>query len=102
MKLFPFSILLLMLCGSLTAEEPQRVYEGEVTGIFCSACSSHVKAALMQMKGVQAVKIRAAAKNGLPRVRITSTQPVSRESIVQALGEKSKMYDVRNLKSVNP
>lgn len=95
-------LLLLFLTAALTAAEPPRTYEGEVAGIFCSACSSHVKAAISQIEGVQSVKILTAPKGGLPRLRVTSTKPLTREQAVAALGEKSKMFDIRFLKQVNP
>jgi copper chaperone CopZ len=76
-----------------------KTYEGEVAGIFCSACSSHVKAALLTIDGVKTVKITAApAAGGLPRVRITATRPITRDLALKALGEKAKLYDIRSLK----
>lgn len=95
-----FFILFLTLT-TLAAAEPVRTYEGEVAGIFCSACSSHVKAALSKIEGVRSVKILTAPKGGLPRLRITSTQPLSLEQAMAALGEKSKMFDIRSLKLVS-
>ena len=53
---------------------------------FCSACSSHVKAALSKIDGVQSVKITTADKGGLPKLKITSTKPLTREIAIQALG----------------
>jgi copper chaperone CopZ len=96
------ALLYLLLCVvSLTfAADPVQKYEGEVAGIFCSACSSHVKAALSKIDGVQSVKITTADKGGLPKLKITSTKPLTLEIAVQALGEKAKMYHIQSLKPV--
>jgi copper chaperone CopZ len=94
-------IWLVLVCQSFAADPVQK-YEGEVAGIFCSACSSHVKAALLTIDGVQSVKITTADKGGLPKLLITSTKPLTREAAIQALGEKAKMYHIQSLKPVTP
>lgn len=94
-------IFIFFFCVCQTfAAEPTQAYEGEVAGIFCSACSSHVKAALLKIDGVQSVKITTAPKGGLPKLHITSTKPLTRELAIQALGEKAKMYNIQTLKLV--
>jgi copper chaperone CopZ len=98
MKTF-LTIFFILVCQTFAAE-PVQQYEGEIAGIFCSACSSHVKAALSMIDGVQAVKITTADKGGLPKLKITSTKPLTREMAVQALGEKAKMYHIQSLKPV--
>jgi len=100
-------ILILLFTISITltaAEPPTKRYEGEVAGIFCSACSSHVKAALMTIEGVKSVKITTAPKGGLPKLIITSqsTKPITQEMAIKALGEKAKMYHIQSLKPVAP
>lgn len=96
-------LLLLSLVACFgRAAEPLKTYEGEIAGIFCSACSSHVKAALQQIDGVQSVKILAAAPGGLPKLKITTTKPLTRRQAVQALGDKAKMYDIRTLQPALP
>lgn len=99
--------LLTTLCLGLTlhaADAKPQKYEGQVAGIFCSACSSHVKAALMTIEGVQSVKITTAPKNGLPKLIITTTsaKPLTQEMAVKALGDKAKMYHIQSLKPVAP
>jgi len=98
------ALLYLLLCfvSPTFAADPVQKYEGEVAGIFCSACSSHVKAALLAIDGVQSVKITTADKGGLPKLLITSTKPLTREAAIQALGEKAKMYHIQSLKPVTP
>lgn len=91
-----------LLSAAAFAAEPLQVYEGEVTGLFCSACSSHVKAALERIDGVESVKILAAPKGGLPRLRVTSRRPLTRDQAVAALGDKAKLYDIRSLQAVQP
>lgn len=91
-----------LLSTAALAADPLQTYEGEVAGLFCSACSSHVKAALEQIDGVESVKILAAPKGGLPRLRLTSRRPLTREQAVAALGDKAKLYDIRSLHPVQP
>jgi copper chaperone CopZ len=98
MKTF-LSIFFILVCHAFAADFPLK-YEGEVAGIFCSACSDHVKAALLKIDGVQSVKITTPPKGGLPHLHITSTKPLTREIAIQALGEKAKMYHIESLKLV--
>ncbi len=91
-----------LLSAAVLAADPLQVYEGEVAGLFCSACSSHVKAALERIDGVESVKILAAPKGGLPRLRVTSRRPLTRDQAVAALGDKAKLYDIRSLQPVQP
>lgn len=95
MKTF-LSFFFILVCQAFAAD-PVRNYEGEVAGIFCSACSDHVKAALLKIDGVQSVKITTPPKGGLPHLHISSTKPLTREIAVQALGEKAKMYHIQSL-----
>lgn len=91
-------LLFILLAASLSpAAEPLKTYEGEVAGIFCSACSSHVKEAVMKIEGVRSAKILSPQKDGLPRLRILSTKPVTVEQAAKALGEQGKMYSIRSL-----
>lgn len=89
-----------LLVGLAPAAEPALTYEGEVAGIFCSACSSHVKAAMMTVKGVQSARILSPQKGGLPRLQIISSRPITREEAVKALGDQAKIYNIRSLDPV--
>lgn len=99
-------ILILLLCltaiVSCDAIEPLTFrYEGEVAGVMCSACSSHVEAALKKIPGVKSITILPARDGGVPRLQITATSAkITREDCVNALGEHATMYDVRSLKLV--
>ncbi|SKB01764.1 Heavy-metal-associated domain-containing protein [Prosthecobacter debontii] len=89
-----------LMTASLRAGEPQPTYhyEGEVAGVVCSACSSHVKAALSKLEGVREVKIALGKEGSLPRIKLISTSPnLTREAAVKSLGEEAKMYDIRSL-----
>ncbi len=96
------SLLLILLTTSCHALEPVSFqYEGEVAGVMCSACSNHVQTAVKTIPGVQSVTVTPAKDGGLPKLHITATSAkISREEAVKALGEKSKMYDVRSLKLI--
>lgn len=89
-----------ILVGLARAAEPSVTYEGEVAGIFCSACSGHVKAAMMTVKGVQSARILAPQKGGLPRLQVISTRPITREEAMKALGDQAKIYNIRSLDPV--
>ncbi|MEY4483914.1 MAG: hypothetical protein RL693_1366 [Verrucomicrobiota bacterium] len=92
-------LLTLFLVPQTPAADPTYTYRGEVAGVMCSACSSHVKEALNKLPGVTSVKITIADKEGLPKLVVISTSPdITREAAVKALGEQAKMYDIRSLK----
>ena len=87
-------------CG-IASEPVTFLYQGEVAGVMCSACSNHVQTALEKISGVKNVTVLAAKDGGLPRLEITaSSAQITREDCVKALGEQAKMYDVRSLKLV--
>ncbi|WP_395742003.1 heavy metal-associated domain-containing protein [Prosthecobacter sp.] len=91
---------ILMALISCDAAEPATfLYQGEVAGVMCSACSSHVEAALAKMKGVRTVKVLPAAREGgVPRLEITATNAaLTKEDAVKALGEYARTYDIRSL-----
>ncbi len=76
-------------------------YEGEVAGVMCSACSSHVEAALKKLPGVQNVTILPGKDGGLPRLQVVATSAkLTRDDAVKALGDAASRYDVRSLKLV--
>lgn len=92
------SFITLASCG---ADPATFVYQGEVAGVMCSACSNHVETALKKLPGVQSVTITAAKGGGLPKLEVTATSAtITREDAVKALGEEAKTYDVRSLKLV--
>lgn len=99
--LFLFAILLTLT--PCHAADPAFVYQGEVAGVFCSACSAHVKTALMTIKGVKDVKIKIAPEGQLPKLTVTATTDhLTREDAVKALGEQAKNFDIRSLNLVRP
>lgn len=99
-------ILILLLSistlASCDASDPATyVYQGEVAGVMCSACSSHVETAVKTLPGVRSVTITMGKDGGLPRLEIVSTSSsLTREDVVKALGEDAKSYDVRSLSLV--
>jgi len=92
---------LITLATSHAAEPATYLYQGEVAGVMCSACSNHVEAALSKIKGVQSVKVLPAKNGGIPRLEVTATTAtLTQEAAVKALGEYAKTYDIRSLKLV--
>lgn len=87
---------------SCRAVEPVAFrYEGEVAGVMCSACSSHVETALKKLPGVQSVTILPGKDGGLPKLQVLATNAkITRADAVKALGDAASRYDVRSLKLV--
>ena len=79
------------------------VYQGEVAGVMCSACSGRVKAALSKLEGVKEVKITMGKNGGAPTLKLVSTSSaLTQEVAVKALGEDSKMYRISGFKRAEP
>lgn len=77
------------------------VYQGEVAGVMCSACSNHVETALKKLPGVRSVTVTGGKDGGLPRLEVVSTSAaLTREDAVKALGDDAKSYDIRALNLV--
>ena len=92
---------LITLATSHAAEPATYLYQGEVVGVMCSACSNHVEAALSKIKGVQTVKVLPAKDGGIPRLEVTATTAtLTKEAATKALGDSAKTYDIRSLKLV--
>ncbi len=92
------SLFFITSCG-IAGEPVTFLYQGEVAGVMCSACSNHVQTALAKIPGVKNVSVLPAKDGGLPRLEITATSAsITREDCVKALGDQAKMYDVRSLK----
>lgn len=91
-----FSVITLMSCDA--SDAATFVYQGEVAGVMCSACSNHVETAVKTLPGVRSVTITMAKDGGLPRLEIMATSSsLTREDIVKALGKDAQSYDVRSL-----
>lgn len=99
--------IMMLFCTALTAKADEKAgytYTGEVAGVVCSACSSHVKKALSAIDGVTSVKVLKPEKEGEPaRLEVVSNSPsLTRETAVKALGEHAKFYDIRSLALEQP
>lgn len=99
------AILLFLFITSaalVAGEPPQHIYRGEVAGVVCAACASHVKTALSKLEGVTSVKITLPEGGGVPKLEVvSSSEKLTREMAVKALGDYSKMYDIRSLQIAN-
>lgn len=96
--LLTLTALLGLLLGQSHAADASYCYQGEVSGVVCSACASSVKAALLKIEGVQEVKITLNKEGGNPRLTILSSSPdLKREIAVKALGKAADHYDIRSL-----
>lgn len=96
------TLLLLLFIASSTliaGDAPQHVYRGEIAGVVCAACASHVKTALAKLDGVSSVKITLPSGGGVPQLEVVSlSDKLTREQAVKALGDYAKTYEIRSLK----
>lgn len=100
-QLLTLTALLGLLLSQSHATESSYCYQGEVSGVVCSACAGNVKAALLKIEGVQEVKITLNKEGGNPRLTIFSNSPdLTREAAVKALGKAADHYDIRSLKKI--
>lgn len=99
--LFSILLSLLVITAACAAEPPLYTYRGEVAGVMCSACSSHVEAALVRLPGVKSAKVVRDPSGGLPKIHLTSTvSTITRQDAVKALGQQARTYDIRSLEVV--
>ena len=102
-KYFLIFIALVLPAFSFADKAPTYVYQGEVAGVMCSACSGRVKAALSQLDGVKEVKITIGKDGGVPKLKVVSTSPgLTQDAAVKALGEDAKMYRIAGFKRADP
>lgn len=89
-------VLALLPQGGLRAgEKPVYTYEGRISGVYCSACSAKVKAALGKLDGVSKVKITAAEELGVQALLVLSTSPgLTKEAAIAALGVSAKEFTI--------
>lgn len=92
------TIFLGLLLSQPYAADASYCYQGEVSGVVCSACASNVKTALLKIEGVQEVKITLNKVGGNPHLTIFSKSPaLTREAAVKALGKAADHYHIRSL-----
>ncbi len=93
-------ILIACISSILQASDPPVfIYEGEIAGVVCSACSSHVKAALSKLDGVTAVKITLGKEGSIPHLEVISTSSsLTKDAAIKALGPQAHMYVIQSFK----
>lgn len=73
-------------------------YVGKITGLYCSACASKVKAALSHLDGVTNVKITRTKELGVQQIHMKSSSPsLTKDAAIKALGEDAKSYTILSL-----
>ena len=93
------TVLLAFTTFITAADKASYTYEGEIAGVVCSACSSHVKAALTKLDGVTDVKITLGKEGTVPHLTVVSTSPsLTKDAAVKALGTQAQMYIIQSLK----
>lgn len=92
---FPLAFLMVLMAGLKAEDKISYTYEGRISGVFCSACSTKVKAALGKLPGVSKVKIIAAEELGVQSLKVQSTSPdLTKEAAIAALGESAKEFTI--------
>jgi copper chaperone CopZ len=98
-QLFTLLIAFVLFSPMLRSTEPSKhVYEGEVTGVVCAACSDHVKTALSKIPSVSSVKVVKGEKEGVNKLIIEATSDtLTAADANNALGEYAKEYSIIKL-----
>lgn len=92
---FPLAFLVVLMAGLKAEDKISYTYEGRISGVFCSACSAKVKAALGKLAGVSTVKIIAAEELGVQTLKVQSTAlDLTKEAAIAALGESAKEFTI--------
>lgn len=83
---------------SLADGNAPYVYEGRISGVFCSACSTKVKVALSTLPGVSKVKITMTEELGVQALRVESTSDqITKDAAVLALGDSAREFTLHSL-----
>lgn len=91
----PLTFLLILVAGRRAEDKVVYTYEGRISGVFCSACSAKVKAAMGKLAGVSTVKISPAEELGVQTLQVQSTSPdLTKEAAIAALGESAKEFTI--------
>lgn len=78
-------------------------YAGKITGLFCNACAAKVKSALQNLEGVSKVRITSTKEQGIQAIQLESTsQNITKEAAIKALGEDAKSFTILSLESAKP
>lgn len=94
-----FSVLFASVLSLSAADDPAYTYQGEISGVVCSACSKKVKASLTKIEGVKSVKITPSGDTGVAKLEIVCTKPdLTKETAAKALGASAEFYPIKSLK----
>jgi len=99
MKTLHLALSLLITAAISAADAPKPLtYEGQITGVVCAACKSHITAALTQkLPGVVSVEVKPGANADQQKLIITTSGEVTKESATAALGTYAKNYQILSL-----
>ncbi|TLD69180.1 heavy-metal-associated domain-containing protein [Phragmitibacter flavus] len=86
----------------LPAADPTNTttYQGKISGLFCHACASKVKAALSKLDGVTKVTITKGEEQGIQNLHIEATptsKPITKDTAIKALGKDADSYHILSL-----
>ncbi len=88
-------VLTALVMGTKAEDKTVYTYEGRISGVFCSACSTKVKTALGKLPGVSSVKITATDELGVQALRVQSISPeLTKEAAISVLGESAKEFAI--------
>jgi copper chaperone CopZ len=100
MKNLLLSLSLLASISLFAADEKKSTtYEGQITGVVCSACKAHITGALTQkLPGVISVDVKAGENADQQKlIIVTASDTVTKESATEALGTFAKNYQILSL-----
>jgi copper chaperone CopZ len=103
MKRFAQFLSLLLAAASLPLLGADPVakgteYTATVSGIVCASCKAHVTEALKKLPGVTAVEVTKGAEANTQKVTFAaSTDTLTKQDAVNALGESASQYQILSL-----
>lgn len=99
MKKFLLTLSLLATAGLHAADNKAITYEGEITGVVCASCKSHITAALTQkLTDVVSVNVKKGDTPDTQKLIVVANNPdITKESATEALGTYAKNYQILKL-----
>lgn len=100
MKKVLLALSLLVTAALNAADEKKAVtYEGQITGVVCASCKSHITAALTQkLTDVVSVNVKAGDTPDTQKlIVVANNDGITKETATAALGTYAKNYQILSL-----
>lgn len=100
MKKLLLALSLLLAAVVHAGEEKKAVtYEGQITGVVCASCKSHITAALSKkLENVVSVDVKAGDTPETQKlIVVANNDTITKETAIAALGTYAKNYQILTL-----